>query len=112
MITKDLPANLLASDYRQHAWEKARLTIERLSWVMPLKAVFVLGSFTTDKLRPADVDFIVLIEVADDEHQEKSWSVDLVISPANKYGTAVLQDAKIWAEEKYGPEGCRLIRVI
>ena len=63
--------------------------------------VNVLGSFSTKKTRPADVDFIVLLKTPEQKKKTK-WSVDLVIAPDNEYGKFVLKDADLWTKEKYG----------
>lgn len=59
-----------------------------------------MGSFTTKKRRPADVDYILLLQTPKIENE--FWSIDLVIASGGKEGTAMLEDARKWMKQKYG----------
>ena len=74
--------------------------MSKLEKILPISSVHVLGSFTTKKTRPADVDFIVFVKTK--EKGNKKWAVDLTIAPDNEYGNSVLKDSDKWVKEKYG----------
>ncbi len=81
-------------------WMGAGEILHALKNVLPVSSVHVLGSFTTKKTRPADVDFIVFVKTK--EKGQRKWAVDFTIAPDNKYGKFVLKDADKWVKEKYG----------
>ena len=81
-------------------WAGAEKILHALEKVLPVSSVHVLGSFTTKKTRPADVDFIVFVKTKEKSHRK--WAVDLTIAPDNKYGRFVLKDSDKWVKEKYG----------
>ncbi len=101
---------LLGSKYRQEMWQNAERIIKALEKVLPISEAYVMGSFTTKKPRPADVDFIVLLKTKERDPKRK-WAVDLVIAPDNKYGQFVLEDGDEWVKEKYGLDKSTMIRL-
>lgn len=76
---------------------------------MPISSAYLLGSFTTKKRRPADVDFIIMLKAKDEK--QKNWSTDLVIIPDNKFGKLTLEDAEKWMKQKYGANKSTVIRL-
>ena len=106
----NIPKKLLASKYRREMWKNAKKMIEVLERVIPISSAFVLGSFTTKKRRPADVDFIILLKTKENDDKSK-WSVDLALAPDNKYGKFILEDAEKWMKQKYGSKGSILIKL-
>jgi hypothetical protein len=107
MVAK-IPKKLLSSEYRRQAWGNAQSIIAKIEKVLPISEVHVMGSFTTKKRRPADVDFMVLLTTPS---KKKNWSVDLVIAPDNKHGEYVKKDAELWLKQKYGAKGTAMIRL-
>lgn len=97
---KTIPKKLLNSKYRKEMWAGAQDMLHALEKVFPVSSVHVLGSFTTKKTRPADVDFIVFLKIK--EKSRRKWAIDFTIAPDNKYGKLVLEDADKWVKEKYG----------
>jgi hypothetical protein len=89
----------LNNEYRNLMWQKSKNLIEKISTVVDIEKVIVLGSFTTKKERPADVDFIVMIKTTD---KEDNWSTDVQFVPSTKFGDSTIIDAEKWMEEKYG----------
>lgn len=89
----------LNTEYRIKMWEKSKELVEKISTVLDIEKIIVLGSFTTEKERPADVDFQILIKTRD---TEENWSTDIQFIPNNKFGEEIVEDAKKWVEEKYG----------
>lgn len=88
----------LQNDYRLKNWEKSKDILEKISKVIPIESVLVLGSFMTKKDRPADVDFIVMIKTKESE----DYSTDIQFVPSNFFGDRTIEDAKNWMSEKYG----------
>lgn len=89
----------LGTPYRRRVWEKSMEILEKVSSVIDIDGAVVLGSFTTEKERPADVDFIVMVRTKD---EEEDWSTDMQFVPNNAQGRSVVEDARRWMEEKYG----------
>lgn len=91
-------------------WRRTQEIIEKIEKMLPVTSIHVLGSFTTKKTRPADVDFIVFCKTKESK-ERAAWSVDLTIAPDNEYGTFVLEDADQWVKEKYGLKKSTTIRL-
>ncbi|MBU0979469.1 MAG: hypothetical protein KJ709_01565 [Nanoarchaeota archaeon] len=109
-MIKEIPKILLKSKYRKEMWNKAQKILKTLEKTLPISSAYLLGSFTTKKKRPADVDFILLLQMRDN-NQDSKWSVDLVLAPENKYGNFVLDDAKKWMKQKYGTNKSAVIKL-
>lgn len=80
-----IPKELLKSEYRKEMWENSKKIIKKIKKTLPISSAHLLGSFTTKKRRPADVDFILLLKLKE-KNENSKWSVDLVLAPDNKYG--------------------------
>ena len=102
-IQYKIPKRLIKTKYRKEMWENAQKMVKQIEKVLPVESAHVLGSFTTKKSRPADVDFILLLNTKESNKKAK-WSLDLVIAPDNAYGKFVLEDADEWVKEKYDGE--------
>lgn len=105
-----IPKKLLRTKYRQKMWRNAQRIIRQLEKAIPIQSAYLMGSFSTKKTRPADVDFIILLKIGEKNPKTK-WSVDLVIAPDNAYGKTVLKDADNWVQEKYGLEKSAMIKL-
>lgn len=57
--------SLLGSKYRQEMWRNAKKIVRQLDKILPIQAAYLMGSFTTKNPKPADVDFIVLLQVGE-----------------------------------------------
>jgi len=109
-MTQTILKNLLNSKYRREMWDNTQKIIEKLEKTLPISSAYLLGSFTTKKRRPADVDLILLLKVRG-KKQNSKWSLDLTLAPENKYGDFVLEDAKRWMKQKYGKNKSAVIRL-
>lgn len=107
----EIPQELLSSGYRKEMWRNTRKIIKELGKKFPVSSVHVLGSFTTKKRRPADVDFIVLLKIKETRRRSQ-WSVDLVLAPDNQYGEKMLKDAALWMKQKYGVKKSAMIKLV
>ena len=103
------PKELLSSSYRKDLWKNVEATVRKIEKVLPIASLHVMGSFTTAKRRPADVDFIVMVQTPN--RKQAKWSVDMVIVPDNNHGEKVLADAKKWMKQKYGAKKSKIIRL-
>ncbi|MDE1869651.1 MAG: hypothetical protein KGH71_01535 [Candidatus Micrarchaeota archaeon] len=99
---------LLNSGYRRELWRNSQLMIRKISKVLPISSISVMGSFTTKKKRPGDVDFIVMLKTKGAKKKAK-WSVDFVIVPDNKHGEYIFEDTKKWMKQKYGSKKSAII---
>ncbi len=104
-----IPKNLLNSKYRKEMWKNSQKIIKAIEKVLPISSAYLLGSFTTKKRRPGDVDFIILLQTKD--NSKSKWSVDLAIAPDNKHGEFILEDVKKWMKQKYGSKKSAVIKI-
>lgn len=105
-----VPKKLFTSGYRKEMWRHAREIVKKLDHVIPIKRAYVMGSFTTKKKHPGDVDFIILLKVPE-KNKKLKWCVDLVIAPDNKYGEYVLKDEDSWVKSRYGLKRSTMVRI-
>lgn len=77
--------------------------------MIPISSIHLMGSFTTNKKRPADVDFILLLKT--NKKAKSNWSVDIVLAPDNKHGDTILEDAEKWMKQKYGTKKSSVIKL-
>lgn len=106
----DIPKTLLKTKYRKEMWANSQKILKKLEKVLPISSIHLRGSFTTKKKRPADVDFIILLNTKE-SRQKAKWSVDFVIAPENRYGNLVLKDAEDWMKQKYGAKKSAVIKL-
>jgi hypothetical protein len=108
-MPKAIPKELLRSKYRREMWRHARVVMGRLEKMLPISEVYLRGSFTTKKKRPADVDFIVMLKAR--SSKKAKWSVDFVVIPDDRFGQAVIKDADLWMKQKYGTKKSAFIQL-
>jgi len=109
-MKENIPKNLLNSKYRKEIWENVQKILKKLEKTLPISSIYLIGSFTTKKRRPADIDFIVLLKTKETNSNAK-WAVDMPIVPDNKYGRLVLEDTKKWMKQKYGAKKSVVIKL-
>jgi len=108
-MLKKIPKELLGSKYRIEMWKNSQKIIKKIEKVLSISSAYLLGSFVTDKKRPADVDFIILLQMKD--KSKFNWSVDFVVAPDGKHGEFILEDAKKWMKQKYGIKKSAVIKL-
>lgn len=108
-MKESIPKNLLNSKYRKELWNNARKIIRQVEKTLPISSAYLFGSFASNKKRPADVDFIILLETKD--KPKAKWSCDMVIAPENRHGRMVFEDAKKWMKQKYGSKKSAVIKL-
>ena len=101
---------LLKSRYRREMWKNARSVLKKLENVLPISSVYLLGSFTTAKRRPQDIDVIIFLKAKTKRKKEK-WSVDFQLVPDNRYGNWMLGECKKWMKYKYGAKKSAVIKL-
>lgn len=106
-----IPKKLLSNAYRKNMWAKAVPNLQKMLKVLPVEKVYVMGSFSTKKKRPADVDFLVLFKTKSKSLKEK-WSFDFVVMPDNEHGQVVFDDVKKWMRQKYGKKKFEITRIV
>lgn len=106
-----IPKQLLNSKYRQEMWKQAQHVLKGLKKLLPISSVYLLGSFTTAKARPQDIDVIVLIKTKEPAKKKSKWSVDFQLVPDNEYGEWMLEECKKWMKHKYGAAKSAVIRL-
>jgi hypothetical protein len=110
MNYEKIPEELINTKYRKEMWKNSQKILKKLEKILPISSIHLLGSFTTKKKRPADVDFIIMIQTKDKNPKSK-WSVDISFTPNNKFGKSTLEDAKKWMKQKYGTKKSVVIRI-
>jgi hypothetical protein len=96
-----IPKDLLKSKYRQDMWREVLPSLQKMIKNLPVEEVHVIGSFSSKKRRPADVDFMVMFKVKPSK-KNKKWSFDFIVAPNNSHGQFVYNDVKTWMRQKYG----------
>ncbi len=109
-MKQKIPKELLGSRYRQEMWKKSQEFLRKLENVMPVSSVYLLGSFTTAKRRPQDIDVIVLVKTEPKKRDEK-WSLDFQVVPQNAYGEWMLGECRKWMKHKYGSKKSAVIKL-
>lgn len=99
-MKKDIPKDLLKTEYRKEMWRNAKKIADKIEKIIPISKAYVMGSFIAKKIRPADVDFIMLLKTPE-KKKNAEWALDLVIVPDNKYGESVLADDDKWVKQRY-----------
>ncbi len=107
---EEVPEEMLDSKERRQMWKKSREILEKLEKILPVSSVYLLGSFTTVKKDPADIDVVLVVKTDPDIFDEK-WSLDIQLVPDNKYGKWMLGECNEWMEKKYGKDKCTLIKL-
>ncbi|GEM_PF-1692709 len=110
MKFESVPKRLFKTKYRKELWVNAKRIVRQLDNVIPIEHAYVMGSFTTKKKRPGDVDFIVLLQTSE-KNKKAKWCVDLVIAPDNAYGKYVLADEDKWVRGRYGLKKSTIVRI-
>lgn len=103
-------SKLLTSEYRKNLWTNAQRILKSLERSIPISQAYLLGSFTTKKRRPADVDLIILLQTPK-TGRNPTWAVDMVLTTEGKHGDWVLADARKWMKQKYGAKKSAVIKL-
>jgi hypothetical protein len=100
----------LTSRYRRDLWRQALPSLKKMLRFLPVQEVYVIGSFSSRKRRPADVDFMVLFKVLPKNKKDK-WSFDFIVAPDNAHGKFVFKDVDQWMRQKYGRKNFKIERI-
>ena len=104
-------ASRLNSDYRINQWKHTQEIIKKLKQILPITSIRIVGSFTTKKETPGDIDCIIFIKT-EEKSQNAKWAIDLTIAPDNDYGKKVLFETEEWVKQKYGIKKSPTIKLI
>lgn len=104
------PKKLLTSSYRKEMWKNIEEIVKKVEKVLPISSMHLMGSFASTKRRPADVDFIIILQTPAKRKNSK-WSLDLVIAPDNKHGKELLEDNRKWMKQKYGAKKSEVVQL-
>mgnify|MGYP001571702072 CR=1 FL=1 len=91
-------------------WANALKILKRLKKALPISSIYIIGSFATQKRRPADIDFVIMLNTKSKNRKEK-WSFDLLLGPDNDYGKLQLEDYRLWMKQKYGAKKSAVIKI-
>lgn len=91
-------------------WAQVVPNLKKMIKHLPVEEVYVMGSFSSKKKRPADIDFMVLFKTKDAQKNEK-WSFDFVVAPNNKHGETVFEDVRKWMQQKYGKKNFEIMKI-
>ena len=91
-------------------WSKVVPSLQKMLKNLPVEEAYVMGSFSTKKRRPADIDFMVLFKTKSKDIKEK-WSFDFVVMPNNPHGKFVFNDVKTWMRQKYGSKKFEITKI-
>ncbi|MFH1769610.1 MAG: hypothetical protein ABH833_02995 [Parcubacteria group bacterium] len=105
-----MPPEMLNTKYRKEMWKNAKGVIGKLKKILPISSIHLLGSFTTAKARPQDIDVIILLKTPSKKNKEE-WSVDFQLVPDNEYGLWMLEECRKWMKHKYGAKKSAVIQI-
>lgn len=106
-----IPEKLLRSKYRKLVWKNSKIVLQKLEKIIPISEIHMLGSFTTKKKRPADIDVIILVKTKKKNKKKEKWSIDFQLVPDNKYGKWMSMECEKWVKQKYGLKKYALIKL-
>lgn len=106
-----IPKQLLNSKERREMWKQAQHVLKGLNKFLPVSSIYLLGSFTTAKKCPQDIDVIVLVKTRELAKKKAKWSADFQLVPDNEYGEWMLEECKKWMKHKYGARKSAVIRL-
>ena len=104
------PIKLLRSKYRKNMWNVATPSLQKVLKNLPIEEAYVVGSFSSKKRRPADIDFMVFFKTKSKNKKEK-WSLDFVVAPNNEHGKFMFEDVRKWMLQKYGKKNFEITRI-
>jgi len=107
----NIPKKLLTTKYRKTMWSHVSPNLQKMIKSLPVEEVYVMGSFSTKKRRPADIDFLVLLKTKNTKVKEK-WSFDFVVMPNNEHGKFVFSDVQKWMQQKYGKKNFEITKIL
>ena len=107
---KKIPKSLATSTRRQMLIKQAKVITDKIEKSLPISKAYLVGSFLAKKKKPYDIDIAILLKTPVKSEKE-NWSIDLVITPDNKYGQYVLRELKHWGKKKYGNSANQSIRL-
>ena len=105
-----IPRHLLNTKYRKEMWKQAEPVLKKLQKILPISEIHLLGSFTTAKARPQDIDVVILLKTKAKTKKEV-WSLDFQLVPDNEYGEWMLKESEKWVRRKYGAKKSAVIRL-
>ena len=109
-MKEKIPKQMLNSKYRQEMWRQAQATIKKLEKVLPIASISMIGSFTTAKKKPQDIDVVILLKAKPKKKTEK-WSLDFQLVPDNAYGEWLLDETAKWVRRKYGAGKSAVVKI-
>ena len=101
---------MLNTKYRQEMWKQAEPVLKKLQKILPVSSIHMLGSFTTAKVRPQDIDVVIFLKTKAKSKKE-TWSLDFQLVPDNEYGEWMLKESEKWVKRKYGAKKSTIIRL-
>lgn len=105
-----IPKEFLDSKPRKEMWKNSKPILKKIEGVLPISSLYMLGSFTTAKIRPQDIDVILFAKV-NEKNKNSKWSVDIQVVPDNDYGRWMLKECEKWMKRKYGAKKSRVIKL-
>ena len=108
-MKEKIPENFLNSEFRKEMWKNSKEILKKLEKILPITSIYLLGSFTTAKKRPQDIDVVILLKTKAEE--KKEWSVDFQVVPDNAYGEWMLEECRKWMKRKYGARKSAVIKL-
>ena len=102
-----IPKRLLKSKQRKEMWKEASRMLKKLDKQFNFSEIYAVGSFVSDKKRPADIDFTVVTKM---EKNNSAWPIDIVIVPKTDDSNYYIKDISKWMKQRY-KKGCEPIKL-
>lgn len=108
-ISKKIPKGLIKSKYRKEMWKHSNEIMKKIEKHLSISSAYLIGSFSSNKKRPSDVDLILLLKTK--EKKNKKWALDIEIVPENKFGEEALEDIKKLTQQRYGKKNSTIVKL-
>lgn len=94
---KDIPKKYLNTKDREDMWKEAKKILSKLE--PDLDEIYAVGSFTSDKKSPGDIDFCI---VTKSKQKNPTFPVDLLIVPQGEDAKEYLEFIEKYMKKKHG----------
>ena len=100
------PKKLLTNKARRDMWKSVRPRLKNVCESLHASEVFVFGSFSSKKRRPADIDVAVVVKGV-----SGAFPLDIVLIPEGRKGKVILDDMRKWMTQKYGAKKFSMLKI-
>lgn len=91
-------------------WKNSEPILKKLEKILPISEIYMIGSFTTAKIKPQDIDVVIFLKTKA-KNKKEVYSLDFQLVPDNAYGKWMLEESEKWVKRKYGAKKSAVIKL-